>query len=54
MDALRSNGIDSNTLVMFTSDHGPWYQGSTGGLRGRKGDVFEGAYACRSSPDTRG
>jgi arylsulfatase A len=42
LQALRTKGIDSNTLVMFTSDHGPWYQGSTGGLRGRKGEVFEG------------
>ena len=42
LEALRGNGLDSNTLVMFSSDHGPWYQGSTGGLRGRKGDVFEG------------
>jgi len=42
MDALKNNSIDSNTLVMFTSDHGPWYQGSTGGLRGRKGEIFEG------------
>jgi arylsulfatase A len=42
LQALKDNGIDSNTLVMFSSDHGPWYQGSTGGLRGRKGETFEG------------
>ncbi len=30
------------TLVYFTSDHGPWFQGSTGNLRGRKGGVYEG------------
>ena len=42
MQALKSAGLDSNTLVMFTSDHGPWYQGSTGGLRHRKGEIFEG------------
>jgi len=42
LQALKDNGIDSNTLVIFSSDHGPWYQGSTGGLRGRKGEIFEG------------
>jgi arylsulfatase len=40
--ALKANGIDSNTLVMFTSDNGPWYQGSPGKLRGRKGETYEG------------
>ncbi len=39
---LRTNGLDSNTLVIFSSDHGPWFQGSPGGLRGRKGETFEG------------
>lgn len=42
MQALKGAGLDSNTLVVFTSDHGPWYQGSTGGLRQRKGEIFEG------------
>jgi arylsulfatase len=28
--------------VLFTSDNGPWFQGSPGRLRGRKGDTFEG------------
>jgi len=42
LQALRANGIDSNTLIVFTSDHGPWYQGSPGRLRGRKGETFEG------------
>jgi arylsulfatase len=42
LQSLRTNGIDSNTLVMFTSDHGPWFQGSPGRLRGRKGETFEG------------
>jgi arylsulfatase A len=42
LQALATNGVDQNTLVMFTSDHGPWYQGSPGGLRGRKGDTFDG------------
>ena len=42
LSALIDNGIDSNTLVLFTSDHGPWYQGSSADLRGRKGETFEG------------
>ncbi len=42
MQALKDNGVDQNTLVMFTSDNGPWFQGSPGRLRGRKGDTFEG------------
>jgi arylsulfatase A len=40
--ALVDNGVDENTLVVFTSDNGPWFQGSPGRLRGRKGDTFEG------------
>jgi arylsulfatase A len=42
MQTLKAQGLDSNTLVMVSSDHGPWYQGSPGGLRGRKGETFEG------------
>jgi arylsulfatase len=42
LGALQDNAVDENTLVMFTSDHGPFYQGSPGRLRGRKGDTFEG------------
>ena len=42
MEALTANGIAENTLVIFTSDNGPWYQGSPGRLRGRKAETFEG------------
>lgn len=42
LQALKDNGIDQNTLVMFSSDHGPWYQGSAGNLRGRKAETWEG------------
>jgi arylsulfatase A len=42
LNALAENGMDSNTLVIFTGDHGPWYQGSSANLRGRKGETFEG------------
>lgn len=40
--ALKAQNIDNNTLVMFASDNGPWYQGSPGKLRGRKGETYEG------------
>ena len=42
MNSLRRNGLDNNTLVMFSSDNGPWYEGSPGALRGRKGSTYEG------------
>ena len=42
LQALQTNNLDNNTLVVFTSDHGPWYQGSPGNLRGRKGETFDG------------
>ena len=40
--ALKKNGLEDNTLVVFTSDNGPWLGGSTGGLRGMKGKSWEG------------
>ena len=42
LSALKRNGLDRNTLVMFSSDNGPWYQGSPGKLRGRKNTTYEG------------
>ncbi|WP_236974612.1 sulfatase family protein [Membranihabitans maritimus] len=47
LDALRETGQDKNTLVVFTSDNGPWLTfdqqgGSAGLLRGGKGGTFEG------------
>ena len=48
-DALRRLGLDDNTLVVFTSDNGPWlvkgeYSGSAGPLREGKGTTFEGGH----------
>jgi arylsulfatase len=42
LDAVRRTGIEDNTLVLFSSDNGPWYNGSPGRLRGRKGTTWEG------------
>jgi uncharacterized sulfatase len=44
LDALKQNGIDDNTFVLFTSDNGAWFGGSCGGLRGMKGTNYEGGY----------
>ncbi len=40
--SLKKHGLDKNTLVLFSSDNGPWFQGSPGKLRGRKGQTYEG------------
>jgi uncharacterized sulfatase len=42
LQALDARGLRDDTLVIFTSDNGAWYDGSTEGLRGRKGMPFEG------------
>jgi uncharacterized sulfatase len=42
LDELKALGIDSDTLLVFTSDNGPWYGGDTGGLRGMKANTWEG------------
>ncbi len=47
LDALRSAGIERNTLVLFTSDNGPWlpfrtHAGSVGPLKEGKGTTWEG------------
>lgn len=45
LDALRSNGLDEKTMVLFTSDNGPpknTLYASPGELRGHKGTTFEG------------
>jgi arylsulfatase len=47
MDALEQNGLDKNTILIVTSDNGPWIQfgdraGSPGGFKEGKGTAFEG------------
>lgn len=40
--ALERHNLADNTLVVVTSDNGPWFEGSVRGTRGRKFDVYEG------------
>lgn len=42
LEALRDAGRLDDTIVAFTSDHGPRFTGSTGGLRGRKFETWDG------------
>ena len=47
LDAVRAAGIERQTLVLFTSDNGPWlpfrdHGGSAGPLRQGKGTTWEG------------
>jgi len=50
LEALKRNKVDQNTLVIFTSDNGPWlsygdHAGSADPLREGKGTMFDGG--CR-------
>ncbi|HCE04996.1 MAG TPA: arylsulfatase [Verrucomicrobiales bacterium] len=52
LETLRKHKLDKNTLVIFTSDNGPWlsygdHAGSAGPLREGKGTMFDGG--CRES-----
>jgi arylsulfatase A len=47
MEALSRFGLERDTLILFSSDNGPWlsygnHGGSAGGLREGKGTVWEG------------
>jgi len=42
LSRLKELHLDERTLVIFASDNGPYYGGSTGGLRGMKGRTWEG------------
>ena len=49
MDAIDQNGLADNTLIIFTSDNGPWltygdHAGSAAPLREGKQTMFEGGY----------
>lgn len=47
LEAIRRHGLEGDTLVLFTSDNGPWlaygdHAGSAGPFREGKGTTFEG------------
>ncbi len=42
LSTLDKYGIAGETFIFFTSDNGPWFQGSPGGFRGRKSATFDG------------
>lgn len=49
MKTIKAAGIDDKTLVVFTSDNGPWsmfglHGGTAAPLRGEKGTAWEGGY----------
>lgn len=39
---LQKRELLDNTLVIFASDNGPYKKGSAGGLRGLKGEIYDG------------
>jgi uncharacterized sulfatase len=42
---LKASKLDRDTVILFTSDNGPWFEGSAGGLRQRKGGGgYDGGY----------
>ena len=49
LGALKKHGLEENTLVIFSSDNGPWlsygnHAGSAGPLREGKGTTFDGGH----------
>lgn len=44
IETLKKKGVFENTIIFITSDNGPFFEGSTSGLKGNKGSTFEGAY----------
>ena len=42
VEALEEKDMLENTLIIISSDNGPWWQGDPSAQRGRKGQVFEG------------
>jgi len=44
VDALRRHGLDEDTLIVFTSDNGAWFEGSPGDARDAKGTTWDGGY----------
>lgn len=53
LKALKENGLEDNTLVIFTSDNGPWltygnHAGSALPYQEGKGTAWEGSETCEA------
>lgn len=44
VEKVKQTGIEKKTLIFFCSDNGPAAHGSSGGLRGKKGTLWEGGH----------
>lgn len=44
LNAVQRNDLADDTVIIFTSDNGPFPEGGTGGLRGGKGTAWDGGY----------
>ncbi|MFO0323276.1 MAG: sulfatase-like hydrolase/transferase [Bacteroidota bacterium] len=42
VEKIKELGLEENTMIVFLSDNGPWFGGSTGGLSGMKSQNWEG------------
>ncbi|WP_158293193.1 sulfatase-like hydrolase/transferase [Tamlana fucoidanivorans] len=42
LHTLKELKLLNNTIIIFMSDNGPWYGGSTGGFKGMKATTWEG------------
>jgi len=42
VETLERSGMMDNTMIIISSDNGPWFEGSAGLARGRKGQTWEG------------
>lgn len=44
LKTVEQCGLKENTLIIFSSDNGPWHLGSPGFIRGRKALSYEGGF----------
>ena len=44
VNTLKELGLLKNTLILFTSDNGAWWEGSNGAYKGAKGSTWEAGY----------